>query len=161
MPGDRGSLPDNLSWESACVGIHHVPAGRHVYVRISASSGRNIRVWIFRRRRLRRIERRLIQPRFKFLDLSQHNTDNRLSFRRLSSNQFIRDLKRHSRVVAHQRAQGQVSLIHFYDQALNGYVEMTQSGIGRFETTNRKQPISTICRIQREIRWHQNMSASE
>ena len=83
---------------------------------------------MFRRRRLRQIPRRLTQPSFQGFDplfqlsiLLNQQANNRLSFRRLSSNQIFRDFQRHPRVVANTRNQRQVNSTGISIQPVNGY----------------------------------------
>ncbi len=84
--------------------------------------GLRLRVRMFRRGRLRRISRRLIQPNLKRFDLRNQHANDRLRFWRLPSNQIFRDFKRHTRVVTNHGNQSHANSTGISIQAVNGYI---------------------------------------
>ena len=65
-----------------------------------------------------------VQPRFQFVNLSQQSADNRLRFRRLTSNQCFRDFQRHALFVAEIRFHCQISFVKISFRGVNGYVQI-------------------------------------
>src|SRR5437763_12483865 len=66
-----------------------------------------LRMGVVRTRRQRGVPRRLVQPLLQLLDLRQPYANDRLGFRWLPGNQFVRDLQRHAIQVAETLAPGQ------------------------------------------------------